>query len=182
MGDQREPNPGRDDGSRSRRRARRRSNGKRRLEPRPSPMSTFVHELKQRQYEWDAEDAARRDPTLLVRHTMRSGQAVKFSGNVVVLGDVNPGAEIHAGGDIIVMGWLRGLAHAGGDSNEKAKVSAFRLDPTQLRVAHHIGRAPDHADAVTPGIPEMAEVRDGRLIIDRWQESVLSAWPSIGER
>jgi septum site-determining protein MinC len=179
MGDQREPRTGKDEGSRPRRRARRKSGGKRQLAPSPAP--TFVHELKQRQNEWDAEELARRDPTLLVRHTMRSGQKVKFSGNVVVLGDVNPGAEVHAGGDIIVMGWLRGLAHAGGDSNEKAKVSAFRLDPTQLRIARHIGRAPDHGEGVIPDVPEVAEVKDGRLVIDRWQQSVLSGLQTTGQ-
>ncbi len=135
----------------------------------------FVERLLERKSARDWEDEAYQNPTLLIRRTLRSGQHVRFHGNVVVLGDVNPGAEITAGGDIVVMGWMRGLAHAGAEGNEHAMVSAFRLSPTQLRIAHYIGRAPDAADAVLPETPEFAEVREGQLVIDRWQHSVLSS-------
>lgn len=140
----------------------------------PSAEPAFVEQLKERQSEWDFEEQARRNPTLLVRRTLRSGQHVRFDGHVVVLGDVNPGAEIRASGDIVVMGWLRGLAHAGAEGDDAAKVSAFRLDPTQLRIGPYIGRAPDHGESVLPDIPEIAEVRDGHLVIDRWRASVLT--------
>lgn len=133
----------------------------------------FVERLIERQTS-DFEEDADRHPTLLVRRTLRSGQRVRFDGNVVVLGDVNPGAEITARGDIVVMGWIRGLAHAGADGDDRAVVCAFRLNPTQLRIAHYIGRAPDHGEATLPDIPEIAEVRDGQLVIDRWQASALS--------
>ncbi len=134
----------------------------------------FVEHLLERKNARDWEDEAYQNPTLLIRRTLRSGQHVRYHGNVVVLGDVNPGAEITAGGDIVVMGWMRGLAHAGAEGNEQAMVSAFRLSPTQLRIAHYIARAPDAADAVWPEVPEFAEVREGQLVIDRWQHSVLS--------
>jgi septum site-determining protein MinC len=98
---------------------------------------------------------------------------VRFYGNVVILRDVNPGAEITAGGDIVVMGWLRGLAHAGAEGSETAIIAAFRLNPTQIRIAHFIGRAPDGGDGSLPAVPEFAEVREGRLIIDQWQRSTL---------
>lgn len=133
----------------------------------------FVERLLKRQSQESFEREAQRDPTLLIRRTLRSGQHVRFYGNVVVMGDVNPGAQITAGGDIIVMGWLRGLAHAGAEGDEQAIVSAFRLNPTQLRIAQFIGRAPDGIDATLPNVPEIAEVRDGQLIIDRFQHSVL---------
>lgn len=122
---------------------------------------------------WDYE--ALKHPTLLIRRTLRSGQKVRFQGNVVVVGDVNPGAEIEAAGDIIVMGWLRGVAHAGASGDEQAQVSAFRLNPTQLRIAHMIARAPDSDDNTLPGVPEFAEIREGRLVIDQWQASQLGA-------
>ncbi|MCY0900418.1 MAG: septum site-determining protein MinC [Firmicutes bacterium] len=127
-------------------------------------------------YEWETAEEARRHPTLLVRRTLRSGQRIRFYGNVVVLGDVNPGAEITAGGDIIVMGWLRGLAHAGAGGNNRAVVSAFRLNPIQLRIGEYIGRAADDGEPVMPDVPEIAEVRDGRVVIDRWQHSILSSY------
>jgi septum site-determining protein MinC len=155
-------------GEQTKRRPRSRSRPKRVPDPAP-----FVEKLLERRSEWSYEEEARRHPTLLIRRTLRSGQRVRFYGNVVVLGDVNPGAEITAGGDIIVMGWLRGLAHAGAEGDETAVVGAFRLNPTQLRIAHYIARAPEGGDAVLPEVPEVAEVRDGQLVIDRWQQSVL---------
>lgn len=133
----------------------------------------FVERWLDRQSSPDWEGEAENHPTLLIRRTLRSGQNVRFFGNVVVMGDVNPGAEITAGGDIVVMGWLRGLAHAGAEGDEGAIVSAFRLNPTQLRIAQFIGRAPDVEDSTLPDVPEIAEVRNGQLVIDRWQHSVL---------
>ncbi len=106
-------------------------------------------------------------PTLLVRRTLRSGQRVRFNGNVVVLGDVNPGAEIVASGDIVVMGTLRGVAHAGATGSAEAVVVAFRLHPVQLRVGTVIGRAPDGQTARPDG-PEVARLRDGNLVIERF--------------
>ncbi len=106
-------------------------------------------------------------PTLLLRRTLRSGQRVRFHGNVVVLGDVNPGAEIVAAGDIVVMGTLRGVAHAGATGSTDAIVAAFRLQPTQIRVGAVIGRAPD-GQATRPDTPEMARLRDGVLVIERY--------------
>lgn len=104
--------------------------------------------------------------TLLVRRTLRSGQHVRFARNVVVLGDVNPGAEIVAGGDIVVIGTLRGVAHAGAAGDLRAVVAAFRLQPTQIRVAAVIGRAPDGGGERVDA-PEVALVRDGLLVIQR---------------
>ena len=103
--------------------------------------------------------------TLLVKRTLRSGQKVRFNGNVVVLGDVNPGAEIIASGDIIVVGSLRGVAHAGATGYEGAVVAAYRLAPTQLRIAQHISRPPDE-EAGEAKQPEIACIRDGRIMID----------------
>ncbi len=128
---------------------------------------------------WNQDEGAE-EPTLLVKRTLRSGQQVWYHGHVVVLGDVNPGAEVCAGGDIVVMGWLRGLAHAGAGGDDSAKVSAFRLDPVQLRIGQYIGRAPDHGQGELPKVPEVAEVRDGHVIIDRWQGSVLTNGQAIG--
>ena len=106
-------------------------------------------------------------PTLLLRRTLRSGQRVRFNGNVVVLGDVNPGAEIVASGDIVVMGTLRGVAHAGATGSQEAVVVAFRLQPVQLRVGSVIGRAPD-GQVSRPDAPEVARLRDEALVIERF--------------
>lgn len=113
-----------------------------------------------------AEDIAPGE-TILIQRTIRSGQSIRFHGNVVVMGDVNPGGEVVAGGDIIVMGHLRGVAHAGAMGSEKAVVAAFRLQPTQLRIANHITRSPD-GEQVTPEQPEVARIQNGVVVIEKY--------------
>ncbi|MEW6523783.1 MAG: septum site-determining protein MinC [Bacillota bacterium] len=103
--------------------------------------------------------------TLLHRRTLRSGQSVEYDGNVVILGDVNPGAEVRAGGDILVMGTVRGVVHAGASGRADAVVVAFRLRPTQIRIGPHIGRPPEEEGA-GPALPEVARVRDGAIIVE----------------
>lgn len=106
-------------------------------------------------------------PSCVLRQTLRSGQEIRFDGNVIVLGDVNAGAQIVASGDIVVLGALRGLAHAGSAGNEAAIVAAFRLRPVQLRIGGRISRPPDGDDSA-PALPEIATVRDGMVVIDQY--------------
>jgi septum site-determining protein MinC len=104
--------------------------------------------------------------TLFLRRTVRSGQAIHHPSNVVVLGDVNPGAEIVAGKDIIVWGVLRGMVHAGYADNEGAMVCALALAPVQLRIAHLLSRPPEGLD-VQPR-PEVATIRSGQIVVESW--------------
>ncbi len=106
--------------------------------------------------------------TILIQRTVRSGQSIRFDGNVVVMGDVNPGSEIVASGNIVVMGALRGVVHAGALGDERATVAAFKLQPTQLRIANHITRAPD-GDYLTPEYPEIARIKEGVVVIEVYQ-------------
>jgi septum site-determining protein MinC len=77
--------------------------------------------------------------TMMLRKTLRSGQRVQFSGNVVVIGDVNAGAEIEAGGDVVVLGNLRGTVHAGSGGRQDAVVVALNLHASQVRIGDLIG-------------------------------------------
>jgi len=106
--------------------------------------------------------------TILVQRTLRSGQSIQYNGNVVILGDVNPGSEVVATGNVIVMGALRGVVHAGAAGDESAVVIAFKLQPTQLRIANHITRPPDdEKDWVNQ--PEVARIKDGVVTIEAIQ-------------
>lgn len=127
-----------------------------------------VARASSRGMEKDAFDAIADENTVLIKRTVRSGQSIQYDGNVVVLGDVNPGSEIIASGNIVVMGALRGVVHAGATGNEQATVSAFRLQPTQLRIANHITRAPD-GDYLAPEQPEIARIKDGVVVIEIYQ-------------
>ncbi len=112
-----------------------------------------------------SQEVGTSEETILIKRTLRSGQRVFFPGNIVVLGDVNPGAEVIAGGNVLVMGSMRGLAHAGALGSEQAVVVAFRLNPTQLRIANHITRAPE-GQGSAGNDPEMASIKSGKVIIE----------------
>jgi septum site-determining protein MinC len=84
---------------------------------------------------------------------------------VVVIGDINPGAEIIAKGDIIVWGRLRGVVHAGADGDESAMVCALDLSPTQLRIAGKIAVAPNRRGKPSP---EVVRLVDGQFVAEGW--------------
>jgi septum site-determining protein MinC len=108
------------------------------------------------------------DDSIVVQRTLRSGQVIQHPGHVVVIGDVNPGAEIRAGGSVIVWGRLRGTVQAGmGDVGEKAIVCALQLSPTQLRIGNHIARSPTN-EAEDEILPEMASVQDHQIVAEPW--------------
>ncbi len=107
-------------------------------------------------------------PGILIDHTLRSGRTIRNNGNVIVIGNVNPGAEIVAGGNVIVWGKLRGRVHAGANGDESAVICALDLAPTQLRIANYITTSPD--DKRRKPRPEMASVRQGRIIAEVWNE------------
>lgn len=103
---------------------------------------------------------------LYLKQTLRSGQAVSHKGHLVIVGDVNPGAEVMAEGDIIIWGALRGVAHAGVGGNANAEIRALRFDPIQLRIAHAIARAPDRPrGALKSSGPETARIVSGTIRI-----------------
>lgn len=106
--------------------------------------------------------------TKFYKGTVRSGQLVSFDGNLVVIGDVNPSGEIVATGNVIVMGSIRGLVHAGSDGNKEAVVVAFNLQPTQLRIADVITRPPDEKNNKGAMVPEMAFVKDDMVYIEKF--------------
>ena len=104
--------------------------------------------------------------TVLFKGTLRSGQRKWHRGNIVIIGDVNPGAEVVATGDIVVFGKLRGVAHAGAEGDTSAEIIALDLRPIQLRISGYIGRSPD-LDLKRGGLPEKACVEDGNIIVSK---------------
>ena len=72
------------------------------------------------------------------RGAVRSGQKLEFEGRIVIMGDVNDGAEVIAGDNIVILGALRGLAHAGAKGNVNAIIAASSIDAPQLRIANII--------------------------------------------
>lgn len=107
------------------------------------------------------------EAALFFRRTMRSGYKIAYQGHVVVLGDVNPGAEIIASGSIIVWGHLRGTVHAGAEGDQDAVVCALDLSPLQLRIASNISVTPKDNEIPTP---EIARIVQDQIIAEPWQQ------------
>jgi len=107
------------------------------------------------------------EPTVLVARTLRSGFRIAYAGHVTVIGDVNPGAEIVAGGSVVVWGKLRGVVHAGAEGDEKAVVCALELAPTQLRIAGHIAVTPQRKGKSNP---EIVRVVNGQIVAETWNQ------------
>jgi len=104
---------------------------------------------------------------ILIRRTLRSGQRVVHPGDVTLIGDVNPGAEIVAGGSIVVWGKLRGTAHAGASGDDGAVVCALSLYPTQLRIGNYITRSPE-GNPTPVRMPEIASVQGEKIVAEPW--------------
>ena len=105
------------------------------------------------------------DEAVLVRRTLRSGHNINYFGHVIVVGDVNPGAEIVAGGNIVIWGRLRGTVHAGADGNKNALICALDMSPTQLRIADQISMMSSKGKKPKP---EVARLVDNRVIAEPW--------------
>ena len=103
--------------------------------------------------------------TKFYRGTMRGGNQINYKGNVVVMGDVNPGAEVIATGNIIITGVLKGTAHAGCKGNRNAIVLAKGIYPTQLRIADLITVSPKDTLEKVDSF-ETAYIKDNNIYID----------------
>ena len=115
-------------------------------------------------------------PTLYIQRTLRSGQSITSEGNIVIIGDANPGSEIIAKGDITVWGILGGIAHAGSEGNQYARIRALKMNAIQLRIADVFARRPDSANIPyiqksDTFVPEEACVRKKQIIIHKMHES-----------
>jgi len=105
------------------------------------------------------------EQAVLLRRTLRSGFSIEHDGHVIIIGDINPGAEVKAGGDIIVWGRARGMLHAGSGGNAEAVVCALDLSPTQLWIAGKIAGIPQRRGKTQP---EMARLQNDQVIAEPW--------------
>ena len=152
----------------------------------PAPLSALTEEplVKERVDElaaltpWaDEPGTESASPPYVYRGTLRSGQSVRHAGTVVILGDVNPGAQVVSGGDVLVWGRLRGTVHAGAMGDGRAIVAALDFEPVQMRIAGHIAMTPKGASnnpgywfwkRESSGKPEVARVIDNQIFVDPW--------------
>lgn len=131
------------------------------------PLEQVVHKSDE-----DKANEAENLPTLYLRKTIRSGQSISSDGNLIVIGDVNPGSEIIAKGDITVWGILGGIAHAGSDGNNFARIRALKLNPVQIRIGEVFARRPDTVNLPfiqksSEYVPEEAFTYKGSIVIKK---------------
>lgn len=111
-----------------------------------------------------------RSEIVTVTKIIRSGQVFEVEGDLLLIGDVNPGGTVKAGGNIFIMGSLRGIAHAGYHGNDEAVIVASSMNPAQLRISQHINRAPDQIVDAEDREMECAYIDDNnQIMVDRLQ-------------
>lgn len=130
----------------------------------------LAHEITEPEHDHELESPLETrlqgEDAVLIERTLRSGHSIRHAGHVIILGDVNPGAEIIAGGHIIVWGRLRGTVHAGAAGDQRATICALDLSPTQLRIAGQIAVSPGEREKAKP---EIARIKDGQLVAEPWE-------------
>ena len=129
--------------------------------PPPIAAAPTTHALPQRM---DTQTTRDSEPSRIIPYTIRSGQTEDFpQGSLIIYGDVNSGAEVRAGGDIVVLGALRGNAHAGINGRLSAVVIAMDLVPVQLQIGNFVSRRP--INQKPRGYPEIARIGVEDVII-----------------
>ncbi|MCL2320667.1 MAG: septum site-determining protein MinC [Oscillospiraceae bacterium] len=105
--------------------------------------------------------------TKFIKNTIRSGQLIEYSGNIVIIGDANKDSEVKAGGNVIVLGILRGDVYAGVNGNNQAIIAASKLMPRILGIDTVITRSPEESEnRYDFQYPEIARLKDGIIIVE----------------
>lgn len=122
------------------------------------------------------------------RGTLRSGQTIEVPGSIVILGDINPGAQVIAGGNVVVLGCLKGIVNAGYPADRSAIVVSLLMDPMQIQIGEFIARAPDETDHKKRGrkkkkteefSPKIAFIEDNNIIIDSISRELINEMSNI---
>ena len=133
--------------------------------PRPIAAAPTTHIITQ---PVNPADSRGNEPSRIVPYTIRSGQTEDFlQGSLIIYGDVNSGAEVRAGGDIVVLGALRGNAYAGMNGRLSSVIIAMDLVPLQLQIGNCLNRIP--IDEKSRGYPEIARIgKEDVIIVERF--------------
>ncbi|MGD6942611.1 septum site-determining protein MinC [Cytobacillus gottheilii] len=112
---------------------------------------------------------------------VRSGQVLEVAGDLLLIGDVNPGGTVKAGGNIYILGALKGIAHAGCSGNREAVIAASVMKPSQLRIEECLNRAPDHYPGEDGREMECAYIdENNQITIDRLQ-ALMNIRPNLSK-
>jgi septum site-determining protein MinC len=131
----------------------------------------IVEELVTNVITKEEADKLRKETEIVpVAKVIRSGQVLEITGDLLLIGDVNPGGTVKATGNIFIMGALKGVAHAGSEGNDEAVIAASVMKPSQLRISECINRSPDHVPDEENRVMECAYISDSQqIVVDRLQ-------------
>lgn len=141
-------------------------------------LTEIIHEKNRFRMESIESDVIRKEDAIrwkdesdikVVNQIIRSGQVLKVNGDVLLIGDVNPGGKIVSTGNIYIMGKLYGIAHAGVNGDEDAFIIASYMKPTQLRIADYLSRAPDYESEGVYMECGLIDKKNNKIVIDRLQ-------------
>ncbi|MGL6114070.1 septum site-determining protein MinC [Cetobacterium sp. SF1] len=116
--------------------------------------------------------------TKFYKGTLRSGHNLEFNGNIVILGDVNPGAYVKARGNILILGHLNGTAYAGSENENDAFVGALSMKPIQIKIGEYMAKNPSQEILDTNRVKkttefEIAYLKEGRIFIESFNKKTL---------
>lgn len=129
----------------------------------PQPKKRGEHQERIREQDIGNEWHHYRSEALIIAGRVRSGLNIRAKNHLVILGDLNPGAEVYAGGDILVMGSLLGKAAAGQPGNETAIVMALEFKPTQIQIGGLVAAGMTESGGSRP---EFAYVENNEIVVD----------------
>lgn len=118
----------------------------------------------------EAEQFRAENEVVTVARIIRSGQVLEVPGDLLLIGDVNPGGTVIAGGNIYIMGALKGIAHAGMFGNDQSVIAASSMKPAQLRISDCLNRSPDNVENNEKREMECAYIDENhQIVVDRLQ-------------
>ncbi len=130
-------------------------------------MKEYEERIKQLEAALCVQDQKIEDQIIFHFSNLRSGQQIVTQNHVVILGDVNNGSRIEAGGKVIVLGKLKGVVYAGLNPQQQGFVFALDMSPIQLKIGNALGRAADQMAKQSKKIePQIAYEEDGRIVIE----------------
>ena len=145
----------------------------------PTPPKRSVNRNRIRQQDMGNAWHHYRNDGLIIAGRVRSGQKIQARKHLVILGDLNPGAEVIAGGDIIILGCLQGKASAGQPDNEDAIIMALEFRPTQIQIGGFVAAG---IAGSSGSYPEFASVENSAIVVDDYKKENpfrRLAWPEV---
>lgn len=146
----------------------------------PEPLETRVNtENRIRQRDLDRSWYHHSSDVLMLTGRVRSGQKINARKHFLLMGDLNPGGEVVAGGDIIILGNLRGTAWAGQNGSEESIILALDFRPTQIQIAGYVAAGTSESSGK---YPEFAHVENGTIVVEHYMETNPFGrlpWPTV---